>query len=191
MSRNRPIGIDMDGVLAEFNMPFLDLLTKQTGRRLLDAPEQITMWAWPQHFGYTPAEEAAAWDHIIHTDDFWLSLPELPDAHFLLNALKRTKRPYYFITSRPGLSAKWQTELWLLQHGVNLPTVIIASDKGMAAQLLGLETYVDDNFLNAVGAADAGTKHVYLLSKPYNQFAGSTRVSRITSLMEMIDAEQW
>lgn len=84
--------------------------------------------------------------------------------------------PIYFVTSRVGVEPKHQTENWLMDAGIARPTVIVASRKGMAADLLGATHAIDDKAENAWMVHWLSPKtRIYLLDAPYNRVEGDAR----------------
>lgn len=175
------IGFDIDGVLADFNPPYMDLLIEVSGRDLFGPlrhdPAYPHIWLYPGAVGYTRAEEDAAWQRIRTEGTFWRGLSPLYPADDVLRALRALRdagHDLYFVTSRPGWRAKHQTEEWLEAHGLPGATVLICSDKAGAMLLLGLDAYIDDKLGNvnqcarlAKLAREMGK--VYLLDRPWNQ----------------------
>lgn len=152
------LGIDLDGVLANFTDAFADVLAKTSGRMLVtEYPYDPLVWDWPQHVGFTDAEVTAAWKRVHQSPDFWQSLLPKDGAVAFLDQLWRwvayrnwghgESHEVYFITNRDGLRAKDQTEQWLIRHGFGgkHPTVLIArGEKGPLVPALGLTHVVDD-----------------------------------------------
>lgn len=187
------IGFDVDGVLADFNTGFIKRVIHVTGVDLFPPrPFDIPMWDYPQHYGYTEAQVNAVWENIKADATFWRRLPEYPGTESFLfgtiESLDREGNDVYFITSRPGIAAKKQTENWIRAAGLNWmePTVLISSAKGLCAHALRLDIYVDDRWENCldVVATSEGTK-VYLLDQPWNQERSHPAIERISSLQEM------
>lgn len=168
------IGVDVDGVLARFNESFAQRLVDVTGRSLIPTGADFPCWGWPSHYGYTAAEESATWENVRQDKTFWFRLGAYDDTHTVLLELLRLQligHDIYFITSRPGVRAKQQTEDWLRVQGfASTPTVLISSAKGMCAQALCLDSYVDDRWENVVDVAESTlTCHTCLLDRPWNQ----------------------
>jgi len=90
---------------------------------------------------------------------------------FLIRSVFRlNKDDVYFITSRPGIDAKIQTEDWLYNAGYPHATVLISSAKGLCAQALKLDVYIDDRWENCVDVATTSLKtKVFLLDRPWNR----------------------
>lgn len=185
------IGVDVDGVLADFNASYIDLTIATTGRDLFPPrPFVIPTWYYPQHFGYTDVEDSKVWGIIKQDPTFWSSLPAYPSTVSALVRLNANQHDIYFITNRPGKTAKQQTEWWLEMQGWPWgggPTVIVSADKGAIAMGLELDVYVDDKLENANSVAATPTKS-YLLNQGWNQDAPLPNVTRVTSVSDFLDA---
>lgn len=191
------IGVDVDGVLASFNDGFARRLIATSGRNLMPPePYEITVWSWPQYYGYTSAEESAAWEAVKAQDDFWLSLTPYPQTADTLATLAWASatgiHDIYFITSRPGYKAKQQTERWLRHCGFGAhPTVLISSMKGLCARALMLDTYIDDNIANVEDVClTARGCRVFLQTQPWNRTYQERPdlMTRVVDPLEMLKA---
>ena len=154
------IGFDIDGVLADFQSVYQQLVVRLTGRDLFHSgdAENPPVWDWPEHRGYLPSEMQKVWVHIVANPHFWQSLPPTPfllRAYDRLAALGRNRdHDLYFVTDRRGLNVKRQTENWLDRFmDIQQPTVLITPDKGGAARLLKLDAYIDDRWDNVQDVA--------------------------------------
>lgn len=187
------IGVDVDGVLADFNKTYIDRVIQVTGRDLFPArPFVIPCWDYPQHYGYTGAELSAVWSLIRKDTTFWrwLSVCDqtVPDAVRLLNFQTRAGDDAYFITSRPGLLAKRQTEQWLYDLGMDNPTVLICDQKGVAANALNLDCYIDDRPENCC-ATDPYCR-TYIQTRSWNLgYDLPQLVRRVDHISEMLELE--
>ena len=187
------LGIDVDGVLAQFNDAFAGRLAVLTGvdhiggvARRADA---FPCWAWPKHFGYSKAEENAAWESVKRDHSFWAILrpyPDAKDALILLRSLRQNGHDIYFITARPGEHAKLQTERWLMDHGMVVPTVLISSSKGTCSRGLRLDFYVDDRPENCLDTALFHDTKTYLVSREWNRDFVDENVRRVANLSEAL-----
>jgi len=189
------VGVDVDGVLADFNAGYRRRLCEVTGRDLFPpgyyAP---TEWHYPnKSLGYTADEIGATWESIKADRMFWLNLKPLPGAQALITAL--LNRPWqidvYFITARPGIKAKRQTERWLANvwnyYDAHVtPTVLIASgSKGNIAEGLRLTHFIDDRPDNCEAVATCGIcVGTYLYTTSWNRDYDSNGIAiqRIDSL---------
>ena len=203
------IGFDVDGVLANFIPAYQALVVLADGRNLFH-PDDVNnppCWNWPEFRGYSPELMTQVWGKIIKSPNFWFNLkPILSNVASLAMVVKdmEWKHDVYYVTSRPGLRAKRQTEAWLVEclpyDEDVIPTVLLASDKGAAAKTLKLDVYIDDNLDNIKSVLRESPKtRAYLLDKSYNQ--GDVSVEsyfpeygprtgiRVPTLAAMLDAE--
>jgi hypothetical protein len=178
------LGIDVDGVIADFNTAYIARIHGVTGEnRFGDDALGLAdgtwppVWDYPEAYGYTPKQMKAVWKSIGQDDQFWRNLQPLPDVWRKLSLrfhdLREAGHEIYFITARSGFKVKHQTEHWLEHHGM-FPSVLIARDKGMATVLLGLDAYIDDRLSNCNETMQAVRfrgmlTRVYLKDAPYNQ----------------------
>lgn len=192
MRKKLIVGVDVDGVLANFNESFIDLVIELTGRDLFPKrPFEIPTWNYPEHYGYTEAEMSTVWGAIEQSPRFWKSLPAYGDT---IHAVKYLRELYalgadlYFVTSRPGKTAKIQTEEWL--RAWFLPTtVLISSAKGLCSRALKFDAYIDDRWENAMDVATTGAKSV-LIDRPWNieynaEEHGIIRTSSVVGFVEL------
>lgn len=185
------LGFDIDGVLADFNSAYMALIVQVTGRNLFPDQYEPHTWFYPEALGYKPDELTAVWAAINADARFWCSLRPYAHTHHVIDRL--TQRVWngddvYFVTARPSLNAKWQTEKWLSSVGMISPTVLIASDKGLVCHALSLDVHIDDRHRNALAVAKTTTKS-FLLDRPWNRRHQKQddghRVTRITEVEEM------
>lgn len=179
-------GVDVDGVLAEFNSAYIDRILHVTGRDLFPPRPFITeQWSYPEHYGYTDHELANVWQDIKQDRYFWSRLPTFPETHAALVYLDRLMdegHEVYFITARPGLDAKSQTESWLELHWPTqytpTLTVLISARKDLCAEALDLDCYIDDRDINVesvarvrnlVGGIFHERTRTFLLTRPWNR----------------------
>lgn len=189
------LGIDVDGCLADFNSSFMDLIIGVTGRNLFPTrPFDIPTWDYPESYGYSNHEVSQVWNVIRQDKLFWASLEPLPSAQTFLTrcAMAADTHDLYFITSRPGLLAKQQTEAWLLANGgLDRPTVLVSSMKGWCARALRLDAYLDDKDTNAVDVRMANPSgYTFLLDQPWNRtdvLDQAPGIIRITSVLEFLE----
>lgn len=153
------LGCDLDGVLADY----------LSHRDALGLPD-----------------EAAAYQVIHQSPDFWRTMPVCPDAAEHLVRLRQVDR-LYFLTKRYGVDCQCQTAGWLAQW-IPQPAVLIVTrdgDKGRLANLLGLTHLVDDReqaFLHLSRRTQG-----FLVDRPWNQQADlPRRVQRVRSIGEVL-----
>lgn len=200
--RAKVVAFDMDGVLANFNLAYSQLAERLFGNNL-GRTDDYTIWppcwSYEREFGLTPAQVKELWQTIEASGKFWESLTILQSPATLNKVAALTKRvdvDTYFITSRMGYLAKWQSENWLRWRvGVENPTVLISHRKGPAALGLNLTHFIDDRTENCIDVKVALRKRcaVYCLAKPYNkdshfkmQSIGIEVVERLEDFIERI-----
>jgi 5'(3')-deoxyribonucleotidase len=191
------IGLDIDGVLADFNRSFIERVIQVTGKDLFPPrPFDIPTWDYPQAYGYTDAECAAVWEHIKQDPMFWYQLWPYDGALEFMAKLNSGVHDFYFITSRPGINAKSQTENWIEFHNFGLqteafsyPTVLISHDKGSCAKALNLDLYIDDRVENCLDVnVTSPTTKVIMLARPWNiAQPGITRVETLDQFATFIE----
>ncbi len=193
MNASSRIGVDIDGVLADFNSAFIHRCIEVTGVDLFPVrPFDIPCWNYPEHYGYTAAQVSAVWADIKADPNFWYDLMEYPQTISMLAVLRDLEdagAEIYFITARPGTEVKRQTEEWLLNMGFFEPTVLISSAKGMCARALNLTHYIDDRWENVVDVRNFNpTTKVSLLTQPWNadNDAAAEGVRRVRSVLEFV-----
>jgi 5'(3')-deoxyribonucleotidase len=189
------LGIDVDGVLADFNTAFIAYVIKVTGVDFFPArPFDIPCWNYPQYYGYSEKQVTAVWDVVKQDGRFWRTLPTYPNSRLSLNRLidcGLRGDDVYYITNRMGVTPKCQTERWIRMLGYAYPTVLITGDKAGAARVLELDAYIDDKWENC----DAVSKTVYrgirvrtfLLDRPWNREMAPKLVTRVGSIAAMLN----
>ena len=175
------LGIDIDGVLAEFNTAFKKFFPKISDDFVPD------VWDWPRKYGATDDELEEAWDILRDSSDFWRRLspyPEMAEQSKVINDLSADGHEIYFITAREGWCAKFETETWLRQHGVAYPTVIISpgSRKWKVCSALELDAMLDDSLDNV--RVISNVCRTYLLDRPWNQQDYIPNVTRVQSISQ-------
>jgi 5'(3')-deoxyribonucleotidase len=182
------VGVDIDGVLADFNSAFIALIVKHTGKDLFPPrPFDIPIWNYPQHFGYTDAEVNECFDLVKKDSMFWLNLRPYAGTYDVLRGLYFDY--LYFITDRPGVDTKYQSEEWLKEHGLeDTPTVLVSPNKGLLAKCLKLDYYIDDKVENCIDVLQQSpdTK-CYMQARTWNHpVRGVTRVFNMYEFLEGI-----
>ncbi len=199
------LGIDVDGVLGDFNKSMMEWCRKITGRDLFPPGYQPHTWNYPEALGYTNEEVSAMWSAIKRDELFWLSLdgyPETPAAIVYLVNRRAQGDDIYFITNRVGVRAKGQTEAWLSGRGFRQPTVLLSGEKGLCAKALKLDAYIDDKWENCVDVAyepvfnelkgqwetRRTATNVFLMDRPWNSGQFDPAVCRVQAVQLMTEA---
>lgn len=168
------VGIDVDGIVANFFAAYENLIVEVSGKDLFPARYPVLLppvWNWPQAWGYSEEVIGEAWRYIKSSPTFWTELTPLPYAREFLEHLDKSDHEVYFITDRPGLAPQMQTQLWLSDHGFFGPNVIISrKGKGAVAAALSLDVYIDDKGENILDVVQKSpSTRVYMLKYPYNE----------------------
>lgn len=185
MADNRPrIGLDLDGVLAQFSPKFLAMASAKYGLNL----KQENQVAWDfQCQGITEQQEKALWADIKATRNWWISLEPFPETQVLTYA--KDKYRIYFITSRTtteGLPLEDQAASWVRRNFfIANPTVIVIDNKGPLAFALGLDYFLDDRPENCLSVrAHSPFTKVFIHDAPYNRQFEQGSIERVNSVNE-------
>lgn len=172
------IGVDIDGVLADFNYGLKNVLWEITGERLISLSEEPKCWNWPTAYGYTQEHEDEAWRRIKANPTFWAGLqpfPFVPEQLVELAHARLAGHEVYFITTRTGIAPHLQTVYWLHANGFSTPTVLISTNgdgKANIAKGLRLTHMIDDKPENVLKIKKARPEcSVTMLNRRWNQEA--------------------
>src|ERR1043166_583824 len=163
------VGLDVDGVLGAFSPKFIEIANNLFGLNL--RPEDQTGWAH-QSLGLTNKQADKVWDVINKTPNWWMEdLPVLRRTDKLHIAARQHQ--LYFITKRNptnvGLPIEEQTAHWIRRHFyIPNPTVIVTEQKGLVANALELDFFIDDKYENCLDVQNNSPRtQVYLHDAPY------------------------
>ncbi len=188
---NLRVAVDCDGVLAAWNPAYIKLI-REAGFECPDESDDFpNVWFYDKQAGMTPEAIKKMWSKIEADPGFWLRLSPYPDAIEFLNEIDVLPIDLYFITNRPGIQAKWQTEQWLRSYGVRNPTVLITAKKAEACNLLDIDYYIDDYDINCTSVAISCTNSpkTFMLVRPWNtNCITSDRVIGIMNVQQFLDA---
>jgi hypothetical protein len=184
------LGIDVDGVLADFRTAFRTLATSELGRKD-DADIEAEL---------SKGDIERLWKAVARLPNWWADLPAYePDQIARLYQLARGGRwEVFFMTSRPpssGDSVQLQTQVWLEQHGFYMPSVLTApaGARGELARALRVDLVVDDHLVNCmeiIGASNAKVLHMARDADDVErrQQAEARGIGVVATLSETIDA---
>lgn len=166
------IGIDVDGVLADFRTAF-HAAAESCLRRPIDEPPDSDQAPSPM-----AAEDVRrVWDHIAKSQNWWMEVPAYePDQIARLYSLTRaTGWEVFFLTKRPasaGDSVQFQTQWWIERFGFYLPAVLtVPGSRGDAANALRLDIVIDDQLINCVEVISSSTSKALLMLRTPDQAA--------------------
>jgi hypothetical protein len=182
------LGIDIDGVLADFRNAFRDT-ARECLRREVGSDSQTDN-------SLTHVDIDRVWNHIARRPNWWMTLRAYePGAIANLYTLARShKWEVCFLTKRPasaGDSVQFQTQWWLEQQGFYLPAVItVPGSRGDLANSLRLDLAIDDQFVNCAEIIAAGPTKALLMLRDANpsmqQHAIDRGVGVVSTLAETL-----
>lgn len=190
MNRLR-IGVDIDGVLAEFVPSAREVAKKLFNGRPNDNLIQRS-WSFDS-LGITKDEENLLWKTIDETPNWWTTLDRNVGASTLKMKLLMETCMVTFITNRKdgvvGLPIEQQSQIWLKDkfHIYN-PTVLIMNDKGPLLNALKLDYFIDDRPKNVDECCQYAPRcQAALLDATYNQeFIYGWRVNTFDEFVDAV-----
>jgi hypothetical protein len=183
------LGIDVDGVVADFRTAFRALAERELGIAANDVESDLSK-----------ADVDRLWRRVAVTSNWWLDIPPYePDQIARLYAQARRSRwEIFFLTSRPasaGDAVQIQTQVWLERHGFLLPAVLTtpAGARGEIARSLRLDLAMDDRMVNCLEIISASNAKAILLARGESEgqmrkAAEARGIGVVTSLAEGLDA---
>jgi uncharacterized protein len=183
------VALDIDGVLADFLTPFLQLLEQHVGRGPIDS-ESITDPSFTRHPFLSTELVSGCMLQVANDPLFWSGLAPLasPDQWRQLEALSQQSR-LIFITHRYETETCNMAQItceWLKKHGVANPRIYLTQrHKSELIEQLKIELFVDDRYENCQDVADNTGAVVLMPHRPYNQTFNHPRVQRIQDLADL------
>jgi uncharacterized HAD superfamily protein len=183
------VGLDIDGVLADFISPFLRRMEQRVENGPIDA-ETITDLTFKSHPHLTERIVSECLMEVSNEPAFWRDLAPLPSPNQwkTLESLSRNGR-LVFLThryERDSYDIHQITSDWLKTHGISNPTVYFTQkEKSELVEKLKVQLFVDDRHENCQDVAEKTRAIVLMPHRPYNQFFRHPRVRRIRSLDEL------
>jgi hypothetical protein len=172
------IGIDVDGVLADFRSAFRMASTSSVGPDVGEQADPKSSAALAQK------DVARVWEQIGRTSNWWMTLrPYEPDQVARLYSLTRAAGwEVFFLTNRPasaGDTVQFQTQWWIERHGFYLPAVLtVPGSRGEVANALRLDLVIDDLILNCVEVVSGSTAKGLLLLRNGDKAAEKHAIDR-------------
>ena len=192
------VAFDLDGVLADLGTAYDAVAAKVAATRAASSGRDKTA---PEDEGNrseadsddtaagsrSHVDDAEIWDAIRAIPDFWTTLSPLePGGIERLQATAiRHRWELFFLTQRPatrGDTVQRQTQRWLVQHGVDLPSVIVTrGSRGTLAAALHLDVLIDDTVQHCVDViAESKATPFLVLRKPDAATEGNAKRLGIT-----------
>ena len=183
--------IDMDGVLADFIKGFTMLGWTMFGTEAYDV---FSQQQWDGFRGLDKKQVGEVWQALHKNPKFWESLPLCTDQTTMdkINyMIEHGEYDVYFVTNRTSKGAKRQTENWLIQHGIESPTVITSGKKGEVAKALGIHYSLEDKPENAdcISWLTDNKTESFIVERQYNSgpFAPhSSKVKRVKTVDQFL-----
>ena len=158
------IGIDVDGVIADFRTAFHGAAMHCLRRDIADSDELESVGP------LSPDDVRRVWEYIAKTQNWWMDVPAYePDQIARLYSMTRAVGwEVFFLTKRPpsaGDSVQFQTQWWIERFGFYLPAVLtVPGSRGDIANGLRLDIIIDDQMINCVEViSTAPTKALLML----------------------------
>jgi uncharacterized HAD superfamily protein len=167
---NKKIGLDIDGVLADFSASFIELAKKE-GINTNNSFDQ-SHWNFPYEYN-------VLWNKIKNDKEFWLNIKPI--------TTNLTFEPDFYVTSR-SIPSSW-TEEWISKN--NLPCVPVYTTNGKSKvdilKQLKCDTFLDDCFSNFKELNQSGIR-TFLMNQTYNikHDVGYKRIYNVNSLYSKI-----
>jgi len=186
------IGIDIDGVLADFRTAFHAAAVRCLRHDVDDGQDLETVTP------LSAADVRRVWDYIAKTPNWWMDVPAYePDQIARLYTLMRANGwEVFFMTKRPpsaGDSVQFQTQWWIERFGFYLPAVLtVPGSRGDVANGLRLDLVLDDQLINCVEVISAAPAKAVLVHRSNDaalkQQATNRGIGVVSTLAEAIAA---
>lgn len=190
------VGIDLDGVLVDFNKVFLEKLSAFEGKEY--TVDQVTNYSYIKCLpGVDKNAVSQVFREISRAPDFWIDLPPISqqgvDAAVELSEISHlyaitARAPTSFTCQNPRYSATLvQSEYWLRSRGIDVMGVIVCKNsgsKGSVANALRCDYFLEDSPESFVSCREFGID-AYLMDAPYNRYIETGQ--RIYSVQEYLD----
>ena len=183
------LGIDVDGVVADFRSAFRALAERELGI----APDDVEA-----ELSKTQVERL--WKSVGATINWWVDIPayEPDQIERLYKEARRGRWEVFFMTSRPasaGDTVQLQTQVWLERFGYYLPSVLTAPGgaRGELARSLRLDLALDDRVVNCMEIISASNSKALMVMREAGEpsareSAESRGIGVVTTFADALDA---
>ena len=144
------IGMDIDGVLADFRTAFHLAAKKSLNRDVREVTDPKSSEQLDDR------DVRRVWEYIARTTNWWMDLQpyEQDQIARLYDLTRAASWEVVFVTNRPasaGDSVQFQTQWWLERQGFYLPAVVtVPGSRGELANALRFDLLVDDLLRNCI-----------------------------------------
>jgi len=184
------IGIDVDGVIADFRTAFHAAAVRCLRRDVSVSQDR-------QSAGPLSSDDVRkVWDYIARTQNWWMDVPPYePDQIARLYSLTRAAGwEVFFMTKRPpsaGDSVQFQTQWWIERFGFYMPAVMtVPGSRGDLANGLRLDMIIYDQVLNCIEVISAATTKALLMLRATDdaarEHASNRGIGVVSTLAEAI-----
>ncbi len=180
------IGVDIDGVIVNTALVYLDYIEKVCGRKF--SPEQVTSYFFEDCIEVSPRQAALAMEKMIG-DCIW---DEIPFYEGALESLREMgeKHNLYIVTSRPP-KAVTATRKWVRDCSIPAREVIFTDMESKLRPLekrkIKLDYFIEDRWEFASEIASSGAT-VFLVDRPWNRdFPVNRGIIRVKGLKDAAD----
>jgi hypothetical protein len=184
------IGIDIDGVLADFRSAFRSTAARCLRHDIAETDDYETLGP------LSPDDVRRVWDYIGKTPNWWMDVPAYePDQIARLYSVMRAANwEVFFMTKRPpsaGDTVQFQTQWWIERFGFYLPAVMtVPGSRGDIANGLRLDMIIDDQLINCVEVISAAPTKALLMLRTHDsaarEHASNRGIGVVGSLSEAI-----
>lgn len=190
---NKVVGVDIDGVLADYPDCFIDYVNDKVGTDF--KAEDLDQYNLYEAITDIPTEVMKGLKHEFRKSGELKKVGVLPGAKEFLQSLKNKGYKIVLLSARPYKEYRRifaDTKEWLDKNGLVYDAILWDEDKlNRLIREFGennVSFFVEDNLKNA-NSISKSTK-VYLLNKSYNQGKTENNIYRISSLKEVLENEK-
>jgi hypothetical protein len=157
------IGIDVDGVIADFRTAFHAAALRCLKRDVSDQED------FDSPSPLSPDDIRRVWDYIARTQNWWMEVQAYEPEQIarLYSAARGRGWEIFFMTKRPpsaGDSVQFQTQWWIERFGYYLPAVLtVPGSRGEVANGLRLDIVIDDQSMNCIEVISASPAKALLM----------------------------
>ncbi|MFQ5682314.1 MAG: hypothetical protein ACE5HC_03485 [Candidatus Binatia bacterium] len=183
------VGLDIDGVVADFLSSFLRIVEKLVGDGPIYA-NTITDLNFTGHPHLSAKVIDTCMETVSYDPNFWQGLaPLLSPGEWHTLDLLSCKGQLVFVThryERETYDINKVTRDWLKKYGISQPSVYFTQDpKARLVGDLGVNIFMDDRYENCEDVAEHTEAMVLMPDRSYNQCFTHPRVKRICNFKEL------